>query len=179
MNLSIPDSAIPSADWLWGGAVLVAGWMLKKWLDGRYERLKAEKTEGQKIEEIDTLAGKILATEKFKNAADHEAEATLRSDKFWDKVEEIVDRSKAVEEVLNRQIEHKMISQKTAFQIMITESVRGSFDTLQKSLGDSQALLLTEIREFRKEFGEKLETATERIESIDKDLQVHKAKEAK
>ena len=116
MNLSIPDSAIPSADWLWGGAVLVAGWMLKKWLDGRYERLKAEKTEGQKIEEIDTLAGKILATEKFKNAADHEARGDLALDKFWDKVEEIVDRSKAVEEVLNRQIGHKMISQKTAFR---------------------------------------------------------------
>ena len=30
-----------------------------------------------------------------------------------------------------------MISQKTAFQIMITESVCGLFDTLQKSLGDS------------------------------------------
>ena len=71
MNLSIPDSAIPSADWLWGGAVLVAGWMLKKHLTAGMNASKAEKTEGQKIE-IDTLAGKILATEKFKNAADHE-----------------------------------------------------------------------------------------------------------
>ena len=58
---------------------------------------------------------------------------------------------------------------------MITESVRGSFDTLQKSLGDSQALLLTEIREFRKEFGEGW-NSQERIESIDKDLRSHKAR---
>lgn len=168
--------AIAIAGIVWTGS----GWALYRWLDEKFskqfEPIHPVLSEADKAQELDAMARKVLATSILHEYTASTASSVLRSGEFWDATVGVVIKDKGVQEFVDGRVKHGIISHETAMRLIVTDATRSAGEAMQKSLSDSQAMLLAELRGFRSEMLDAFNEIRDRVGEVEKDLEVHKAK---
>jgi len=69
------------------------------------------------------------------------------------------------------------MSHESAIRIIMADATKAVGDQLQKSLSDSQAMFMAELRGIRSDLAEGMKSIGERVSELDTALQVHEAKD--
>ena len=159
--------------------ILAAGasWVLVHWIADRFEPKKIALTEKQKQERIEEIARSVLSTSQLSEFTGATIGKALKSNEFWDATEGVVTRSKMIQEFVDNRCKHVFTSHETAIRIIISDATKAVGDQLQKSLSDSQAMFMAELRGMRSDMAENMKTIGEHVAELDTELQVHKAKD--
>lgn len=154
-----------------------AGWLLVRWLGDRFEPKRPTLTPEQQRLAIEEKARAVLSTEQIGLFAEATVRKAYQSAEFFGNVENVVIASKAVQKFVDERCQHANTSHESAIRIIIAEATRSVGDQLQKSLTDSQALFMAELRGIRSDVAEGMKALGERVADLDTELQVHEAKD--
>ena len=83
--------------------------------------------------------------------------------------------SKAIQKLIDERCQHANLSHESAIRIIISDATKAVGDQLQKSLTDSQAMFMSELRGMRSDMAENMKAISEHVGELDTELQVHKA----
>lgn len=154
-----------------------AGWLLVRWLGDKFEPKRPTLTPEQQRLAIEEKARAVLSTEQIGRFAEATVQTAYQSADFWDNVEKVAIRSKAVQEFVDGRCKHAFTSHESAIRIIMADATKAVGDQLQKSLSDSQAMFMAELRGIRSDLAEGIERLGERVSEIDTALKVHEAKD--
>lgn len=158
-----------------------SGWALYRWLDEKFskkfEPIHPVLTEEQKRLAIEEKARAVLSTDQIHRFAEATVRNAYQSSEFWDAVECVAIKSKAVDEFVGNKCKHVLTSHEAAIRVIISDATRSVGDQLQKSLSDSQALFMAELRGMRSDMAENMKAIGDRVSSLDTEVQVHKAED--
>ena len=152
-----------------------ASWILVHWLGDRFEPKKIALTEKQKQERVEEIARSVLSTSQLSEFTGATIGKALKSNEFWDATEGVVTRSKMIQEFVDNRCKHVFTSHESAIRIIISDATKAVGDQLQKSLTDSQAMFMSELRGMRSDMAENMKAISEHVGELDTALQVHKA----
>lgn len=152
-----------------------AGWFLVRWLGDKFEPKHPTLTPEQQRLAIEEKARAVLSTEQIGKFAEATVQTAYQSADFWDNVEKVAIRSKAVQEFVDGRCKHVFTSHESAIRIIISDATKAVGDQLQKSLTDSQAMFMEELRGMRSDMSENMKAISEHVGELDTALQVHKA----
>ena len=154
-----------------------AGWLLVRWLGDKFEPKHPELTPEQQRLAIEEKARAVLSTEQIGRFAEATVQTAYQSADFWDNVEKVAIRSKAVQEFVDGRCKHVFTSHESAIHIIISDATKTVGDQLQKSLTDSQAMFMAELRGIRSDLAEGIKSLGDRVAELDTALQVHEAED--
>ena len=158
------------------GAVYVgASWILVHWIGDRFEPKKPTLTEDQKRLAIEEKARAVLSTDQIGLFAEATVQKAYQSAKFFENVEGVAIASKAIQKLIDERCQHANLSHESAIRIIISDATKAVGDQLQKSLTDSQAMFMTELRGMRSDMAENMKAISDHVGELDTALQVHKA----
>lgn len=152
-----------------------ASWILVHWIGDRFEPKKPTLTEEQKRLLIEEKARAVLSTEQIGLFADATVQKAYQSAKFFENVEGVAIASKAIQKLIDERCQHANLSHESAIRIIISDATKAVGDQLQKSLTDSQAMFMSELRGMRSDMAENMKAISEHVGELDTALQVHKA----
>ena len=168
----------PSETFGIGSAVMGgAGWLLVRWLGDKFEPKRPILTDEQKRLAIEEKARAVLSTEQIGRFAEATVQTAYQSADFWDNVEKVAIRSKAVQEFVDGRCKHVFTSHESAIRVIISDATKSVGDQLQKSLTDSQAMFMAELRGIRSDLAEGIKSLGDRVSELDTALQVHEAED--
>lgn len=143
MTFEVEFSAIPWPAWVTAAGVF--GWMIKAWADKRYAKFKEAPTQEQIEQEETARTRRILQSKAFEEAADHQVNITMMSEKFFCAAENVFTHSMKVSDGIRLKVREEIATQ-------VSDKITG--------MGDTQKIMLTAIEEMRTElirFGTRLE----------------------
>jgi hypothetical protein len=156
-----------------------AGWIVRNWIigwaDKKYAPKEPDQTAEEKVLELESLARSVLSTHIITEFAESTVTSEYRNARFFEAVEGVVIRSKAVQEFTDKRCQHANTSHESAIRIIISDATKAVGDQLQKSLTDSQAMFMAELRGMRSDMAENMKAISEHVGELDTALQVHKA----
>lgn len=151
MTFDFSPSSIPWEAWAVGAGFV--SWAIKAWMDKRYAPFVAPLTPEQQDLADKMTARKILATKEFVEAADHQVNTTMMSDRFHQSVEGVVISSARVQAMMEAKAQKEVSAQ-------VSEKIA--------SMGDTQRMMLESLKEIKRSLDDaKLSMARleERIDS--------------
>lgn len=132
MTFEVDLSKVPYWIWaaLWAGSI----WVLKTWLEKKFQPLATPKTP-QELErdEID-LGRRILQSKAFVDAADHQVYTTMLSDRFHQAVEGVVVSSAKITSLIDTKAGERVAAQ-------VGEKISG--------MGDTQRMMLEQLKDIK------------------------------
>ena len=152
-----------------------ASWILVHWIGDRFEPKKPTLTEDQKRLAIEEKARAVLSTDQIGLFAEATVQKAYQSAKFFENVEGVAIASKAIQKLIDERCQHANLSHESAIRIIISDATKAVGDQLQKSLTDSQAMFMSELRGMRSDMAENMKAISEHVGELDTALQVHKA----
>ena len=152
-----------------------ASWILVHWIGDRFEPKKPTLTEDQKRLLIEEKARAVLSTDQIGLFAEATVQKAYQSAKFFENVEGVAIASKAIQKLIDERCQHANLSHESAIRIIISDATKAVGDQLQKSLTDSQAMFMSELRGMRSDMAENMKAISEHVGELDTALQVHKA----
>ena len=158
-----------------GTAYVGASWILVHWIGDRFEPKKPTLTEDQKRLAIEEKARAVLSTEQIGLFAEATVQKAYQSAKFFENVEGVAIASKAIQKLIDERCQHANLSHESAIRIIISDATKAVGDQLQKSLTDSQAMFMSELRGMRSDMAENMKAISEHVGELDTALQVHQA----
>lgn len=147
MTIDFSLASVPA--WIWPSAVGVVGWAVKAWADKRYAPFVPPLTSEQQDLAEKMMARKILATKEFVEAADHQVNTTMMSDRFHNSVEGVVLSSAKVAQLIDSKAGEKVAAQ-------VGEKIA--------SMGDTQRMMLESLKDIKKSLDD-LRLSTARLET--------------
>ena len=160
-----------------GTIASVAGWLLVKWLGDKFEPKHPTLTVEEQRLATEAKARAVLSTEQIGLFAEATVRKAYQSAEFFENVEHVVIRSKAVDDFVRDRASHVFKSQESALRIVLADATKSVGEQLQKSLTDSQAMFMAELRGIRNDLAEGMKSIGEQVAELNTDLQVHKAED--
>lgn len=133
MTFEFDIARVPAWAWAFAGTGIL--WIIKAWADKRYEAFKTPQTRQQIEDDERSLTNRILHSDQFKEAADHQVNITMMSEKFYGSVEDVFTRSMKIAQNIDTRIAQG-----------ISANVGGKID----AISDTQRVLLKVVEEVRK-----------------------------
>lgn len=137
MNFDIDLARVPAWAWAFAGTGLL--WIVKAWADKRYAPFVAPLTPEQQDLADKMQARKILATKEFIEAADHQVNTTMMSDRFHQSVEGVVLSSARVQQMMETKAQKEVSAQ-------VSEKIA--------SMGDTQRIMLESLKDIKRSLDE-------------------------
>ena len=158
-----------------GALAAGASWILVHWIGDRFEPKKPTLTEEQKRLLIEEKARAVLSTDQIGLFAEATVQKAYQSAKFFENVEGVAIASKAIQKLIDERCQHANLSHESAIRIIISDATKAVGDQLQKSLTDSQAMFMSELRGMRSDMAENMKAISDHVGELDTALQVHQA----
>lgn len=143
MIMELDLTKVPA--WVWTALGAGALWIIKAWADKRYAKFKEPLTQEQIEQEETARTRRILQSKAFEEAADHQVNITMMSEKFFCAAENVFTHSMKVSDGIRLKVREEIATQ-------VSDKITG--------MGDTQKIMLTAIEEMRTElirFGTRLE----------------------
>ena len=143
MTFDINFQTIPWGAWVAAGAGVL--WVVKAWADKSYSAFKAPLTQEQIEQEETARTRRILQSEAFREAADHQVNITMMSEKFFCATENVFLSSMKISDGVRLKVKEEIASQ-------VSDKIAG--------MGDTQKVMLSAIEDLKAEmirFGTRLE----------------------
>ena len=121
--------------WFWGCLGAGSLWVVKAWADKRYQARTEPQTRQQIDDDERSLTNRILHSEQFKEAADHQVNITMMSEKHFCAVEGIFLSSMKISDGVRSKIRDEINSQ-------VGEKITG--------MGDTQRVMLESLKDIKK-----------------------------
>lgn len=121
--------------WVWPSAGLFFMWIVKAWADKRYQARTDPQTRQQIEDDERSLTNRILHSEQFKEAADHQVNITMMSEKHFCAVEGIFLSSMKISDGVRSKVRDEINSQ-------VGEKITG--------MGDTQRVMLESLKDIKK-----------------------------
>lgn len=121
--------------WVWGCFGAGSLWVVKAWADKRYQARTDPQTRQQIEDDERSLTNRILRSEQFKEAADHQVNITMMSEKHFCAVEGIFLSSMKISDGVRSKVRDEINSQ-------VGEKITG--------MGDTQRVMLESLKDIKK-----------------------------
>lgn len=121
--------------WVWGCFGAGSLWVVKAWADKRYQARTDPQTRQQIEDDERSLTNRILHSEQFKEAVDHQVNITMMSEKHFCVVEGIFLSSMKISDGVRSKVRDEINSQ-------VGEKITG--------MGDTQRVMLESLKDIKK-----------------------------
>lgn len=121
--------------WVWGCFGAGSLWVVKAWADKRYQARTDPQTRQQIEDDERSLINRILHSEQFKEAADHQVNITMMSEKHFCAAEGIFLSSMKISDGVRSKVRDEINSQ-------VGEKITG--------MGDTQRVMLESLKDIKK-----------------------------
>lgn len=121
--------------WVWGCFGAGSLWVVKAWADKRYQARTDPQTRQQIEDDERSLTNRILHSEQFKEAVDHQVNITMMSEKYFCAAEGIFLSSMKISDGVRSKVRDEINSQ-------VGEKITG--------MGDTQRVMLESLKDIKK-----------------------------
>ena len=121
--------------WVWGCFGAGSLWVVKAWADKRYQARTDPQTRQQIEDDERSLTNRILHSEQFKEAVDHQVNITMMSEKHFCAAEGIFLSSMKISDGVRSKVRDEINSQ-------VGEKITG--------MGDTQRVMLESLKDIKK-----------------------------